>query len=500
MSRMSENRKAELQHRYGDNSLAPIPEKYMEAVRAKSARYMLFANHDNRHGYCEHCAKDITFDKTKHKAKIVCPNCGTELTVQHTWRAKCKWNVNWGVVGQVLDNDTFALRYIMVNQHENYIKEVSEKAREIYDFKHGWSYIFSNLESGWTVNARYYFTEFNMGYYRRNQCCIGAESINNIKAELKKLPVMKYFTEYDRYFSVYTYARDNVSGLLNASLYEKLEKVGLGNIAKADYEDYYSPKINYRRKETSLVKMLGLNKLQYNLLLKNGSKQNLNFIRNNKEMPIQILDYIFSHDAFRQWEMAKSIKEVNPVKAMKYMVKNHVSASEYNHYIWMLIELKYKLDNSYLYPKDFRKADNRVTDEWNMKQDDERAKAQTKNSRIIKEISDGLKQMKDLAEFMDGSKGLLVYVPESAKDLITEGRKLHNCLGSYVDRVAENKTLIFFVRKVDDPTAPFVAFEYVNGEVVQCRYDHNENVKDTKIINFVDAFTERLRQNKVMVA
>ena len=300
MSRMSENRKAELQHRYGDNSLAPIPEKYMEAVRAKSARYMLFANHDNQHGYCEHCAKDITFDKTKHKAKVVCPNCGAKLRIQHTWRAKCKWNVNWGVVGQSLNDDTFILRYIMVSQNKDYTKEVVEKAREVYDFKHGWSYVFSNLAEGWTVNSRYFFTEFNMGYWRRKQCCIGARSFNNIKAELRNLSAMKYFPELDKYFDVYVYARDNVSKLMNVPLYEKLEKVGLSDVAMSDYKNYYEKGIKYKRSESSLVKMLGLNKGQYNVFVKNANKSNLNFIRNNSEMPIQLLDYILSNNAIRE--------------------------------------------------------------------------------------------------------------------------------------------------------------------------------------------------------
>jgi hypothetical protein len=111
--------------------------------------------------------------------------------------------------------------------------------------------------------------------------------------------------------------------------------------------------------------------------------------------------------------------------------------------------------------------------------------------------------MPDLQEFLGKSKGLLVYVPESARDLVTEGRLLHNCIGNYVDRVAEKKTLVFFVRKLDAPQAPFVAFEYANGEVLQCRYDNNRAVKgDTeegaKILNFVEAFAQKLRENHVL--
>ena len=106
--------------------------------------------------------------------------------------------------------------------------------------------------------------------------------------------------------------------------------------------------------------------------------------------------------------------------------------------------------------------------------------------------------MPDLQEFLSGSDGLLVYVPESTKDLVKESKALHNCLGTYAERIANGKTLVFFVRRLNDPTAPFVAFEYVNGDVVQCRADNNQNVNDDKIVSFVDAFAERLRKNNVL--
>ena len=111
--------------------------------------------------------------------------------------------------------------------------------------------------------------------------------------------------------------------------------------------------------------------------------------------------------------------------------------------------------------------------------------------------------MEGLQEFLNGSNGLLVYVPESSEDLIAEGKSMNNCVGTYVDRIAEGKTFVFFVRRLDDPTAPFVDFEYCNGEVIQCRYDHNETAtEDTeqgaKIISFVDAFANKLRKNNVL--
>lgn len=503
MGATTAKRKAELQLRFGDNAFTPISADYIEQARELSARYILFVNKDNKHGYCEHCCNDVEFTKTKHKEKMICPNCGKELTVQHTWRkARCDWNVDWFVKGEVVDDETFALRYIEVSQKADYTKEISEKAREIYDFKHGWSYQFSNLQTGWTVNSRYYFTEFTMNWHRRYECCIAAKALNNIASELKGITTLKYFDQLNEYFGIYVYARDSIRQLMNASLYEKLEKVGLGEIAKDDYKRYNGERIKYKRSETSLIKMLGIDKLRYNILLSNGTYESLGFIRENKGLSIKMLDYVVSNKVIKEFKALKEIdmSESRFMKTLKYLKKNNINVYEYKHYIDLLEKLKYKLDESYLFPKDFAKEDMRVSDEYLKMTDKKAYREKLKKDGLIKQISDGLRKMPDLQEFMNGTNGLLVYVPESDEDLKREGKALHCCLGTYTDRVAYGKTLVFFVRKLNDPTAPFVAFEYHNGNVVQCRYDHNEPVKDDNIISFVDAFSKMLKKNKVLCA
>ena len=67
-----------------------------------------------------------------------------------------------------------------------------------------------------------------------------------------------------------------------------------------------------------------------------------------------------------------------------------------------------------------------------------------------------------------------------------------------MDRISEGKTFIFFVRRLNAPNDPFVAFEYHDGKVVQCKADHNRSVEDSNVVDFVEAFTNRLRSNNVM--
>ncbi len=503
MGRRSQQRKNELESKYGVGAFAPIAPEYMQVAWEKSAKYILFANKNTRHGFCEKCWKDVEFDRaTKHNKEIECPNCKATLTVRHAWRGRCKWDMDWYVVGEVVDNETFALRYISILQCNNYTKWASESAREVFDFKHGWSYRFSYDGNEFRVDDNYCFTEFFM-YHRRKQCCIGAETIDDIRGKLKQLDAFKYFDQFDEYFSVYTYPRDNIKKLLDVPLYEKLEKVGLGKIAQENYKKYWHNEVKYKRNATELTKMLGVNKQHLKLLKANCSTRNYRFILNNTNMPLNTLEYLLANSATDIYTWAIECEPEKYMKLTKYMVKNNIRQWEYSSHISMMKKLGYKIDDNYKYPKDFNKEHQRVIDEYNAMLDEEKLKKMSKQSRIIKKISDGLRKMPDLQEFLGKSKGLLVYVPESARDLVTEGRLLHNCIGNYVDRVAEKKTLVFFVRKLDAPQAPFVAFEYANGEVLQCRYDNNRAVKgDTeegaKILNFVEAFAQKLRENHVL--
>ena len=155
--------------------------------------------------------------------------------------------------------------------------------------------------------------------------------------------------------------------------------------------------------------------------------------------------------------------------------------------------MNYPLDDSYLYPKDFYKEDRRIAKEISDKEN-----AETNNKMTL--VANALRNSKELADMFKGSMGLQVVVPESVGELRSEGKYLHNCLGGYGERIAEKKTLVFFVRKIEDPTAPYVALEYNHGRIVQCRFDHNVPVKDEKIIQFTELLAMKLRKENILAA
>ena len=250
----------------------------------------------------------------------------------------------------------------------------------------------------------------------------------------------------------------------------------------------------YDMSQTSLVKILKLNKGTYKSWLNYKTLEALSYLQNFPNIKPEILDYVLKNKISEfDYSVALELNIGHEAKVLKYITENNIKMAEYNHYVYMLKYCDYKLDKAYLFPKDFRKEDERLSGEYESRKLKLAMEKKVKKNALIKKISDGLRNMDNLKEFMNGSNGLLIYVPESAEDLEKEGKALHNCIGTYVDRIAEGKTLVFFVRKLNAPQEPFVAFEYYNGKVVQVRYDHNKVVDDSNVIDFVNRFANNLK-------
>ena len=78
-------------------------------------------------------------------------------------------------------------------------------------------------------------------------------------------------------------------------------------------------------------------------------------------------------------------------------------------------------------------------------------------------------------------------------ELTAEGKALHHCVGGYIRDMAEEKTAIFFLRKVSEPDKPFYTLELQKKRVIQCRTEHNASYdRNPDVKNFVDMWIEKI--------
>lgn len=81
------------------------------------------------------------------------------------------------------------------------------------------------------------------------------------------------------------------------------------------------------------------------------------------------------------------------------------------------------------------------------------------------------KLMKKELEFED--KVYCIVVPENSKELIFEGTSNNNCVASYVDKILNEQTYLFFLRKTESKGTPLITLELQNNRIVQAKGAYN---------------------------
>lgn len=110
-----------------------------------------------------------------------------------------------------------------------------------------------------------------------------------------------------------------------------------------------------------------------------------------------------------------------------------------------------------------------------------------KDEIINKKFAEKVKKYDYLNYCPDKSKFAIV-VPKESQDLVREGKLMRHCVASYIDKVAEGKSIVAFLRKTEDIDAPYVTIEVSPHDysIVQVKKKHNERLTNEKAIDFVN--------------
>lgn len=499
---------------YGD-AYKPIEQKYLDWALKASARHIYVDRNGN--GFCTKCESKVMMPKTKHLEEIRCPKCNAKLKALHTWRrgksaySGMEDSLDWYVFPEVLSSTMLMLRYVMVYRLDTE-PEYGERARYILDFENEKTYTLELSHDSWVYSTYNYFRETGMGYSYRRWCCLQGDIYPYSMKTLNKIGFLAYIPFKKEMFSKCYVSSVICNAYRKPVMYEQLGKAGLYGLINEDlasYSHYYD--VPYDDTQTELIKALGLNRNTYKYLKKNQSIRVLKFLKANPNVTekefeaAKMLD--FSNDLTElvtkhNLHYGKTLKYIRKASREKKLI-NFVR--DYRDYLNTLDRLGYPLDSQYCYPTNFRKEDERVQQE--LRERNERRRNMTKKEIILEEaridsivnnISKALRENEELKRWMKGSDGLKVIVPESVGELTDEGIKLHNCLKNYAKDIANKQCLIFFIRKLNDPTNAYVAMEYRHGEVRQLRLDKNVAVTDNKIIQFADALAAKLNQLNIM--
>ncbi|MFH2116754.1 MAG: PcfJ domain-containing protein [Bacillota bacterium] len=99
---------------------------------------------------------------------------------------------------------------------------------------------------------------------------------------------------------------------------------------------------------------------------------------------------------------------------------------------------------------------------------------------------------------LDIDEQLVLIAPTSADDLYVEGKTLNHCVYSYLDRIADKETMIFFLRKKDYQDKPFYTVEIKNNKLIQIRTTNQvtDPVIRSKFEAWMESNIEKLNINQ----
>lgn len=524
-----------------DAAMDPIkeaPNKFFEwawETGMSFSRYVLYKEIKKGEADCEctYCnqrglvsRKEV---RLRNNEKGACPFCGSPVTFKARGKLAARNRDERWFVYVDPTTDGFVFRYfhfIRILQSDSYLKRGYKKTqleeychelvRTVYSFKKG------------EPSCEYY--EWNV--YKQRGSCRWCSGNNKYMAENSilypgNMPVawehtpMKYSALEVLSSNIPTVAV-NYEKAINAYLkFPKLEwlnKMGLNNLAKHVIEKEggrYAggvSKINYEA--DTIYEILGLTKVNIRVLQQiDGGDYELRLLQVAQQMgmqfkPQQLKEYYETFEC--NTDLLKSTKrKVSLHKIVKYISKESERypmgerggcwqysymrykeredprierkrncAHDWLEYIRWCKELKYDLDNLFIYmPNNFKAVHDRTAKEYQELQDKKAAAEKLRLERkAARELAQTKKAMKEIFSKNEGAdafsingKGLILVVPKDGAEIKAEGEALHHCVGGYVERVAKGETSIFFIRKEESPDKPYFTMEWRDNQIIQCR-------------------------------
>lgn len=510
-------------------TVTAAPKEFEEWIWSEAmsfSRYLVYKPVGKNFASCEctYCKKKLMVERNKVRLKNnengKCPNCGKRVTIKAKGRMQARINDERWVSYIDPREGGFIWRYYHVSRIIN--RDNLKVRNNIYEVARS----FYTFENGKPQADTYEYTEYKQtGKTRwchdRNKISCGLSTLypENLPQAWESTP-LKYSALEILSKNIPTkplYYEWGIGRFLKFPSLEWIIKMGLNSLAGEiiGKDISYNHGINF--KGQTIYDILQLNKANVRILQQiDGNEDELRLLQAAEKIglrlqPEQLQEYYESFGCNIEF-LKKTKRKVSLRKLVKYInaesedypkgesfrrisygqyarVKDsHIEkkrnmANDWIEYIGWCKELKYDLDNMFIYmPKNFKKVHDRIAKEYQTLQD---KKAAAEKKRREKEIKNKMEQTKavfvEIMKVNKGNtdafslkgKGLVLVVPESAEDIKAEGEALHHCVGTYIERIAKGETSIFFIRKKEAPDKPYYTMEWKNNKVQQCRGLHN---------------------------
>ncbi len=231
-------------------------------------------------------------------------------------------------------------------------------------------------------------------------------------------------------------------------------------------------------KSNNLLKMLGLSRTEFKGL-EGREELYSQYVTWREHYPkCRMDDLLLIADVFGyEYGTAESfirLTGLKPQRIARYLKEQNAVPHDYHDYLRQCTTLKYDLhDTAISMPHNFSAMHTRLSEIIKYNETKEARKMFSLHTEYRKQL-----------EFEYGN--LFIRQPKSMKEIVSEGKNLHHCVGGYAERHARMKLHIMFIRKEDKPSVPFYTVEVdLFGKIVQVR-----GLKNAPMTEEVKAFIE----------
>lgn len=467
------------------------------------------------HAYCTACRHEVRIAAAKHNTSGLCLRCKKKITFKCRGRRGRIFDRETVQVLQKAEGNGLVLRIIKVYRSfadsdiPNHF-EIWENARQ-----------FITLSSSGQCSVDAYYYHYKAGYdltpwcngyrpvfdrwkYNFTADMSGVLYQRNLSDTLKDTPwaysQLEAFSGIASFSGVATFLsayikRPKIEHLIKMKLYRLVSGIIYGGYSYSALQA-----INFNGENMRAI--LGIDRPYFPLLRElNPSIDQLHLIRqllqadhkpsteqikwfiaskiSNADAAKELLAHMSVHKLQRYVEQQFAPEDEAALKRVDYYKMNTL-ITDYHDYLCMCKELQYDVKNSFiLFPRELKAAHDSVAKTLKDKRTAEHEKA----------IAGSFDEWQKRYQYQ--SKELMMIPPHSAKEIVDEGAALHHCVRLYVKNVAEKKSVILFVRSVDEPDKSLCTVEVKDGQVTQARGFDNEE-PPAQITAFIEQWKQRV--------
>lgn len=467
------------------------------------------------HAYCTACRHEVRIAAAKHNTSGLCPRCKKKITFKCRGRRGRIFDRETVQVLQKAEGNGLVLRIIKVYRSfadsdiPNHF-EIWENARQ-----------FITLSSSGQCSVDAYYYHYKAGYdltpwcngyrpvfdrwkYNFTADMSGVLYQRNLSDTLKDTPwaysQLEAFSGIASFSGVATFLsayikRPKIEHLIKMKLYRLVSGIIYGGYSYSALQA-----INFNGENMRAI--LGIDRPYFPLLRElDPSIDQLHLIRqllqadhkpsteqikwfiaskiSNVNAAKELLAHMSVHKLQRYVEQQFAPEDEAALKRVDYYKMNTL-ITDYHDYLCMCKELQYDVKNSFiLFPRELKAAHDSVAKTLKDKRTAEHEKA----------IAGSFDEWQKRYQYQ--SKELMMIPPHSAKEIVDEGAALHHCVRLYVKNVAEKKSVILFVRSVDEPDKSLCTVEVKDGQVTQARGFDNEE-PPAQITAFIEQWKQRV--------